>query len=308
MDTITIFKNALPSHPATRAVPGADARGSFVLSKAVNDAILHFQSDAEIKVMVGPDDRCDVLYLKITPQTGPLSGGCFYAWLILDVNSSHFTGAKDDSDLLFPSSKPIFGCLTPTGVFRSGGEGESASDAVIEDKDWIVMGQGAVNVCMYGYAGPNHFSQWNAALQSNRQTEVDIHSTTNHSGAVPKVHHTAILRHGAELTILIRQICVPLLHPEMESGGRMGWAPRSHMTPEHLSIKANASHAFNKKWLSEVACIFDDHSESADTDTGWWCRHCWTYSGTNADVLDHEQRCSAVSSKKRRMLTYFGTV
>ena len=105
MDTITIFKNALPSHPATRAVPGADARGSFVLSKAVNDAILHFQSDAEIKIMVGPDDRCDVLYLKITPQTGPLSGGCFYAWLILDVNSSHFTGAKDDSDLLFPSSK-----------------------------------------------------------------------------------------------------------------------------------------------------------------------------------------------------------
>ena len=128
-------------------------------------------------------------------------------------------------------------------------------------------------------------------------------STTNNSGPAPKVHTTAILRHGAELTTIIRQVCGAILYPDVDSIGRLGWVPRTHMTDEHLKQKAIASHAFNKKWLSELDRMFGGRCEDKDNDddTGWSCAFCAMYKGTYDDVLDHEQRCRAVPPKKRRM-------
>ena len=103
--------------------------------------------------------------------------------------------ASERADLLFPSNKPVFGCLTPTSIFRSAGEGRvDRPDDVVALKagKWVVLGQGALNVCLTGAAGPEHYRKWQECSKplTNDECGVLVLSSSKY-GHGNKVHHRA---------------------------------------------------------------------------------------------------------------------
>ena len=94
-ETYTIHPSRLPVHPGQRQHPGPDKRAGISLSKTVNAVLKLFRNDPNIQVVLGPDERTDLLYLCITPDAGsPMAGGRFYAWLLLDCDERAYKTAR----------------------------------------------------------------------------------------------------------------------------------------------------------------------------------------------------------------------
>lgn len=95
-----------------------------------------FEENPEISVAVS-DDAPYHIYIRHRPEDGVLAGGEFYYMFAFEGE--------------FPEKPPLFGCLTPTGVFDT---------TFMRSGNLTILGEGAFCAIVSGLTGPQHQGDW----------------------------------------------------------------------------------------------------------------------------------------------------
>jgi len=203
-----------------------------------------FEEHLEISMAVS-DDAPYHIYVRHRPGDGVLAGGEFYYLLAFEGE--------------FPEKPPLFGCLTPTGVFDT---------TIMRSGPLTILGEGAFCAIVSGFTGPQHQGEWEISRglaatgflgkEGTKQQSIDgthIIYSKRKRGSDERVTRVNF-HHGGNLTSVISSLLHNSKHGRETFQERCttGFAKMKKNIPYSKFVDASVS--WNKEHIPAVVGLF----------------------------------------------------